>query len=276
MAPSAVDSSQSAIHKGDGHFDEAQKKYLKEREKRIRAEGPRQFLDLYSFEKFRHFKSDPWLAETPAQAPVRPENGSQTDILIIGAGWAGLVTAVRLLDTGFKLEHMRIVDCAGGFGGTLYWNRYPGLNCDAESYIYMPLLEETGYVPTRKYVSGEELREHANRIAKKWNLDKSAWFQQKVTDIKWDDKASEWTTTLVPQLANGNEGAPISVRSRFTVGPEGETVTEYVSAGDNAWQILSTADLLRHLANMRQGQNAKEEPAAQLMDECTSARFTSN
>lgn len=81
----------------------------------------------------------------------------------------------------------------------------------------MPLLEETGYVPTRKYVSGDELREHANRIAKKWNLDKIAWFQQKVTNLKWDNKASEWTTTLVPQLANGNEEAPISVRSRFAI-----------------------------------------------------------
>ncbi|KAF9891541.1 hypothetical protein FE257_004008 [Aspergillus nanangensis] len=195
-----------------------QDKYNEEREKRLRSGARSEYLDLYSLERFRHFKSDPW-AEQEAHEPYgapRPDNGSHCEILIIGAGWSGLVTAVRLLQAGFRLEDMRIVDFAAGFGGTWYWNRYPGLCCDVESYIYMPLLEETGYTPTRKYTSGNELREHANRIAAKWKLDRIAWFQNRVTSLAWDDGSQEWATTLVPQLKQG-EGAPITVRSRFAV-----------------------------------------------------------
>lgn len=97
------------------------------------------------------------------------------------------------------------------------WNRYPGLCCDVESYIYMPLLEETGYVPTRKYTSGNELREHARRIAKKWNLEHIAWFRNRVTSLAWDDGSKEWATTLVPQGKDGNEETPVTVRSRLAV-----------------------------------------------------------
>jgi cation diffusion facilitator CzcD-associated flavoprotein CzcO len=86
--------------------------------------------------------------------------------------------------------------------------------CDIESYVYMPLLEETGYIPTKKYVSGRELREHADRIAKIWHLDQIAWFRQRVTSTAWDDDNKEWVTRVVPQLQSG-EGPPISIRSRF-------------------------------------------------------------
>ena len=63
-----------------------------------------------------------------------------------------------------------MVDTVGGFGGTWYWNRYPGLMCDVESYIYMPLLEEMDYMPTERYAHGPELRAYANKIAEKYQL----------------------------------------------------------------------------------------------------------
>lgn len=87
--------------------------------------------------------------------------------------------------------------------------------CDIESYIYMPLLEETCYVPTEKYTSSKELRQHAERIAKQWGLDTVAWFRKRVNSAEWDDDGQEWVTELVPQLDHGKEGAPIRVRSRF-------------------------------------------------------------
>ncbi|KAJ3533882.1 hypothetical protein NM208_g7783 [Fusarium decemcellulare] len=193
-----------------------QEKYAQERKKRLRPDGASQFVDLYDHPKFAHFKQDPWVGDTipPADLPS-PKDGARSEILVIGGGYGGLLFAVRLLQAGFKLEDIRMVDCAGGFGGTWYWNRYPGLTCDIESYIYMPLLEETGYVPTQKYTTGKELREHAERIAKHWGLDKVAWFRQRVDSIEWDDKSKEWVTGLKPQLGRGNEGSLISVRSRF-------------------------------------------------------------
>ncbi|EXJ71207.1 uncharacterized protein A1O5_06201 [Cladophialophora psammophila CBS 110553] len=206
-----------------------QLKYNQEREKRLRPDGLAQFIDLHALPKFRHFKADLWIEEDARPlGPTPPQDGSRCEILIIGAGWSGLVFAVRLLQAGFKLEDIRIVDYAGGFGGTWYWNRYPGLFCDIESYIYMPLLEETGYMPTQKYASGEELRGHAERIARKWKLDENAWLRQRVTSLEWDDNAKEWSTRLVPQLEPGKEGNPITVHSRFVVLATGLTFFPHI------------------------------------------------
>ena len=86
-----------------------------------------------------------------------------TDVAIIGGGISGLLTAVRLKQAG--ITNIRVIDRAGDFGGTWYWSRYPGAACDVESYIYMPLLEETGYIPTEKYAKAPEIFEHCQRIA---------------------------------------------------------------------------------------------------------------
>lgn len=91
-------------------------------------------------------------------------------LLVLGAGYGGLLYAVRFLEIGFAAADIRLVDTAGGFGGTWYWNRYPGLMCDVESSIYMPLLEETGYMPKHRFSYGSELRQYADDIAAKWNL----------------------------------------------------------------------------------------------------------
>ncbi|CAG7980374.1 unnamed protein product [Penicillium nalgiovense] len=107
-------------------------------------------------------------------------------VLIVGAGFGGLLFAVRLLQSGFlRATEILFVDAAGGFGGT-WWNKYPGLACDIESYTYMPLLEETKYMPSQKYVNGPELREHANRIAGQWNLSERTLFQTSPTAIQSD------------------------------------------------------------------------------------------
>ena len=90
------------------------------------------------------------------------------------------------------IERIRIVDQAGGMGGTWYWNRYPGVMCDVESYIYLPMLEELDYVPRHRYASGEEIRLHLQAIADRYDLVTDALFHTGVSRAEWDDRAARW------------------------------------------------------------------------------------
>lgn len=87
---------------------------------------------------------------------------------------------------------MRIVEKGGDFGGTWYWNRYPGIHCDIESHVYLPMLDETGYVPEWKYAPGDEIRRHAVRIARKFDLYPDALFSTAVTSLTWDEASETW------------------------------------------------------------------------------------
>jgi cation diffusion facilitator CzcD-associated flavoprotein CzcO len=218
-----------------------QQKYEQERAKRLRADGAKQFVDFYALERLERFHKDPWVDENSPP----PADGDRTEILIIGAGYGGLLYAVRLLEAGFKLEDIHFADSANGFGGTWYWNRYPGLKCDIESYIYMPLLEETGYMPTEKYCTGLELQEHAERIAKKWNLTDRAWFRRTVNKMEWDEGAKEWVTHYTLRGPDGKDSPPKTMRSRFVVLTTGFTLVPRVpqipGIGDFKGEMFHTA-----------------------------------
>ena len=95
--------------------------------------------------------------------------------MIIGGGFGGMLAAVRLQEAG--ITNFRIVEKAGDFGGTWYWNRYPGAQCDVEGYLYLPLLEETGYIPKERYSFAPEIFAHAQRIGKHFHLYEKACFQ---------------------------------------------------------------------------------------------------
>ena len=86
----------------------------------------------------------------------------------VGGGFAGLVTGARLAEAG--ITDYRIIEKAGDFGGTWYWNRYPGAQCDTASMVYVPLLEETGHMPTEKYVHAPEILEQCQRIGRQFGL----------------------------------------------------------------------------------------------------------
>lgn len=120
----------------------------------------------------------------------REARDEQVDALIIGAGFAGLIVAIEMRKCG--VGPIRIVDTAGDFGGVWYWNRYPGAQCDVESYIYLPFLEETGYIPKEKYSHQPEILEHAQRLGTHYDLYKDALFHTGVTDATWSD-ADRWT-----------------------------------------------------------------------------------
>ena len=159
-------------------------KYLAERDKRLRADGNQQYQEIAG--QFAHFAEDPYVEAALTRAPISED----VDVVVIGGGFGGLLTAARLKEAG--VEDVRIIEKGGDFGGTWYWNRYPGAACDIESYIYLPLLEETGYMPTRKYARAAEILEHHRRIARHYGLYDKALLQTEAKRMDWDEQASRW------------------------------------------------------------------------------------
>ena len=163
------------------------KKYAAERAKRLRADGNTQYQEITG--KYAHYNVDPYVEP----GFTRPARHEELDVLIIGGGFGGLLAAARLQKAG--ITNIRIIEKAGDFGGTWYWNRYPGAQCDIESYMYLPLLEETGYLPKEKYSFAPEIFEHAQRIGKHFHLYARACFQTQVKEARWDEEAGRWTVT---------------------------------------------------------------------------------
>ncbi|GIH78925.1 flavin-containing monooxygenase [Planobispora longispora] len=159
------------------------RKYRQERDKRLRPDGNDQYIRLTG--RFAHYLDDPY---TP-RVPREPKTDHVT-VAFIGGGFAGLVTGARLKEAG--VGDVRIVEKGGDFGGTWYWNRYPGAQCDTASFVYMPLLEETGHMPTEKYAHGPEILEHCRRIGKHYDLYGDALFHTEVKDLEWDAARSRW------------------------------------------------------------------------------------
>ncbi|MBB3665575.1 cation diffusion facilitator CzcD-associated flavoprotein CzcO [Prauserella sediminis] len=159
-------------------------RYRAERDKRLRPEGNSQYQRAAG--ELADYADDPW-SDGPRQ---RPPLTDEIDAAVIGAGFGGLLAGAHLRKAG--LSSIRLIDTAGGVGGTWYWNRYPGVACDIESYIYLPLLEEVGGMPSRKYAPGAEVRRHAERIADHFDLNRDALLHTAVTGLKWDDERSRW------------------------------------------------------------------------------------
>ena len=158
-------------------------RYRQERDKRLRPDGNDQYLQPTG--RFAHLLDDPYV-----EAVEREPLFDEVTVACIGGGWAGLVTGARLKASG--IDSVRIIEKGGDVGGAWYWNRYPGVMCDTAAMIYLPLLEETGYVPSHKYTMGTENREHAQRIAKHFGLYENALFSTGVTALDWDGDVSRW------------------------------------------------------------------------------------
>ncbi|GGE00379.1 monooxygenase [Polymorphobacter glacialis] len=161
-------------------------RYRAERDKRLRPDGNAQYLETTG--SFAHFLDDPY---TP-----RVEREPLTDhvtFAMVGGGFAGLAVGARLVEAG--ITDVRIIDKAGDFGGNWYWNRYPGAQCDTASIIYLPLLEETGHMPTEKYAHAPEILEQSRRIGRTFGLYDKALFHTRVDDMVWDDERGVWVIT---------------------------------------------------------------------------------
>jgi cation diffusion facilitator CzcD-associated flavoprotein CzcO len=163
--------------------DAIRERYRIERDKRLRAEGNDQYIRIAGV--FDEYLEDPY---TPV-APRAPKTDHVT-FAFVGGGFAGLVTGARLKEAG--IDDVRIIEKGGDFGGTWYWNRYPGAQCDTASMIYMPLLEETGHMPTEKYAHAPEILQQCQRIGRHYGLYENALFHTVIEELAWDDARSVW------------------------------------------------------------------------------------
>ncbi|MBX3491003.1 NAD(P)/FAD-dependent oxidoreductase [Parvibaculum sp.] len=187
-------------------FDPAalKKKYRAERDKRLRADANEQYVEIKG--KFAHYLEDPYVEPGFARDPLTDE----VDVVIVGGGFGGLLAGARLREAG--VESIRMIEKGGDFGGTWYWNRYPGAACDIESYIYLPLLEEIGYIPVEKYSKAAEILEHSRAIGRHFKLYDDALFQTEVQEMRWDEEAARW-------IVHTNRGD--AIRARFVVTASG-------------------------------------------------------
>jgi cation diffusion facilitator CzcD-associated flavoprotein CzcO len=175
-------------------------KYKQERDKRMRLEGQKQYVrPIGDFAKV--YEGDPHMPVVP-----RDPISEDLDVAIIGAGWTGLLAAYQLTKAG--VTTFRNIDHAGDFGGVWYWNRYPGLQCDNDAYCYLPLLEETGFIPTKKFSDGREIYGYCQRIAKQFDLYKKALFHTLITAMRWDEGIKRWRIST----SRGDE-----LRARFVI-----------------------------------------------------------
>jgi len=175
-------------------------KYREERDKRIRPDGNEQYVEVKG--DFSRYVDDPYVDPGFTRAPLN----DAVDVVIIGGGFGGLLAGARLREAGVK--DIRVIEKGGDFGGTWYWNRYPGAQCDIESYIYLPLLEETGYTPKEKYSFAPEVLAHARRIGEKFDLYRNVCFQTQIKAITWSEDECRWIVTT-------DRGD--SMRARFVV-----------------------------------------------------------
>ena len=164
--------------------DALKSKYLTERDKRIRPDGNDQYVEVTA--EFSHYQDDPYVEPGFTREPLLDE----VEVAVIGGGFGGLLAAARLREAGFR--DIRVIEKAGDFGGTWYWNRYPGAMCDVESYCYLPLLEELNYIPKHKYSFAPEILEHSRRIARHYNLYDNACLQTGVEELRWDETSKVW------------------------------------------------------------------------------------
>ncbi|MBT5275579.1 flavin-containing monooxygenase [Ilumatobacter sp.] len=164
-------------------LDAIHARYLQERDKRIRPDGNEQYIEPTG--KYAHFLDDPH-TERVEREPLFDE----VTVAFIGGGFAGLLTGAKLRQAG--IDDVRIIEKGGDFGGTWYWNRYPGAQCDTAAFIYLPLLEETGHMPTEKYTHAPEILQHCRNIGAQFDLYDQALFSTEVTGLEWDDAAKRW------------------------------------------------------------------------------------
>ena len=154
----------------------------------------------------------------------------ECEVLVVGAGFAGLLLWYKLRKAGFA--DVRFCEKGGDVGGTWYWNRYPGVACDVESYSYLPLLEEMGYYPTMKFASGFEILEYCQKMAQEFGFYDHCLFHTTVERTDWDEATGRWTVATnrgdamrarYVILANGILTSPKLARIEGMETFEGET-----------------------------------------------------
>jgi len=168
-------------------IEEARQKYVEEREKRLRSDGTAQYSALAGM--YEEFNRDPYVEPGFTRDPEIAD----VDVVIVGGGFGGMLEAANLRKLG--VDNFRIIEKGGDFGGTWYWNRYPGAMCDVESYVYLPMLEETGFMPTNRYALAPEIFAYCQQLGRRFDMYENALFQTEIKDMVWNEEAERWTVT---------------------------------------------------------------------------------
>ena len=176
-------------------------RYREERDRRMQVEGRAAYVTTGG-QYAERYDNDPWAPTDGARAPVDRD----VEVLILGGGYGGLLAGGNVRRHGVPAEEVCIIERGSDFGGTWYWNRYPGLSCDTESYCYLPLLEDTNYIPRDKYAKGPELLEHCRRVGRHFGLYERALFQTRITSGEWCEETLRW----IVRTDRGDE-----IRARF-------------------------------------------------------------
>ncbi|MDA0791746.1 MAG: NAD(P)/FAD-dependent oxidoreductase [Proteobacteria bacterium] len=192
---------QSTTDQLDFDLEALRERYRQERDKRLREDGDAQYIEMAG--EYAHYANDDPYADPDFEREAIDE---EVEVAIIGGGFSGLLAAARLKEQG--VTDVRIIEAGGDFGGTWYWNRYPGAQCDIESYCYLPLLEELQYLPKEKYSYAPEIYEHSQRVGQAYGLYDIAYFQTRVTDMRWLEEERRWLVST-----NRND----RIRPRFLI-----------------------------------------------------------
>jgi len=152
-----------------------------------------------------------------ARSADRAERSSAPDVVVVGAGFAGLYMLHKLRTLGFSA---RVIETADDVGGTWYWNRYPGARCDITTadyaYSFDPELE-SAWTWSEKYATQPEIMRYAQFVAERYDLKRDIDFGTRVDQARWDDAAGRWHIhtsggeTLTPRfyvMATGCLSAP--------------------------------------------------------------------
>jgi cyclohexanone monooxygenase len=121
--------------------------------------------------------------------------GKTYDVVVVGAGFAGLYMLHRLRGLGMTA---RVFEQGDGVGGTWYWNRYPGARCDVESMQYSysfseELQQEWDW--SERYAPQPEILKYANHVADRFNLRPDIQFNTRVERAVFDESANRWSVT---------------------------------------------------------------------------------
>jgi len=127
------------------------------------------------------------------QPVVEQDNGRPFDVIVVGAGFAGMYLLHRLRGMGLTA---RVYEAGDNVGGTWYWNRYPGARCDAESLAYSYSFSrelENEWNWSERYATQPEILRYAEYVADKFDLKRDIRFERRVTSARFDDRSGEWT-----------------------------------------------------------------------------------
>ena len=117
------------------------------------------------------------------------------DVVIVGAGFAGMYMLHKLRELG---QHVQVIEAGEDVGGTWYWNRYPGARCDVESLEYQYAFSDEiqkGWTWSERYSAQPEILRYQNYVADKLDLRKDIKFSTRVTSATYDEQNALWTIT---------------------------------------------------------------------------------